>query len=388
MCSTGFLLNNLYTMTTISIANHILKFGLHAAVTWPETPLPYFRRFCWLMTLGVLQTYQYRYVIINFKSNTITEIIDNLSICMPFTLVFCKLCIAWLYSSLVSDIFSTMEKDYQKSAGTEATNFVLKALHFSYRFTSVVIYMFVASAAFYMFGSIMSQSANTITTRKFLLKMALPFDTSESPIYELVIGIQFVYQGMTAYIFGVFTALLLMVVLHLGCQIDLMCQKLTDIPYKSRRHLRLFIIRHQEIIIFANKMEKLFTYMALCQLLSNTLLICCLGYIIVLAIQMNNGFVLLIKCLVFYISICMEVFVYCFAGEYLSIKSKLICDTAYKLLWYDIDPSDSQLLILVILRAQKGFTFTFGKFANLSMESFAAIMKASASYMSVLLAMT
>ncbi|CAL7941819.1 unnamed protein product [Xylocopa violacea] len=374
-------------MTTINIANRLLKYGLHIAVTWPGTPPSLLRKSVWLIVLGALQTYQYRYVIIHFKSNTITEIIDNLSICMPFTLVFFKLCIAWSYSSLLTDILTTMEEECQKSAGTDTSNFVLNALHLSYRLTSYVIYICLASAAFYMFGVLMSKNTDT-TSRKFLLKMDLPFDTSESPTYELVIGVQFVYQTMTAYIFGVFNALLLMVVLHLGCQIDLMCQKLLDTPYKDKRHLKLFIIRHQEIIIFAKKMEKLFTYMALIQLLSNTLLICCLGYIIILATQMDNGIVLLVKCCVFYISICSELFIYCFAGEYLSIKSKLISDTAYELLWYNIDPSDTQLLILVILRAQKGFTFTFGKFANLSMESFAAIMKASASYMSVLLAMT
>ncbi|KAG6798554.1 hypothetical protein HZU73_06120 [Apis mellifera caucasica] len=68
--------------------------------------------------------------------------------------------------------------------------------------------------------------------------------------------------------------------------------------------------------------------------------------------------------------------------------SKLIADTAYEFLWYNMNPNESRLLIPIILRAQRGFTFTFGKFATLSMESFTAIMKASGSYMSVLLAMT
>ncbi|CAL7941817.1 unnamed protein product [Xylocopa violacea] len=360
-------------MTTLSIANRLLKYGLHVTVTWPGTPLPLLRKFCWLTVLGSFLSYQYRYVFTHFKSNTIMEIVDNLSICMPFTLVFCKLCITWSYSSLLTDILSTMEEECQKSAGTDTSDFILKAVHLSYRLTSYVIYMYFADVVLYMVGVFMPQGTNSTISRELLLKMDLPFDTSESPIYELVVGVQLIYQTTTAYMFGVFTALLLMVVLHLGCQIDVMCQKLTDVRQKHKEHLKLFIIRHQEIIIFANKMEKLFTYMALCQLLSNTLLICCLGYIIVMAIQMDNAIALLVKCLVFYISICMEVFIYCFAGEYLSIKSKLISDTAYELLWYNIDPSDTQLLILVILRAQKGFTFTFGKFATLSMGSFAAV---------------
>lgn len=38
-----------------------------------------------------------------------------------------------------------------------------------------------------------------------------------------------------------------------------------------------------------------------------------------------------------------------------------------------MNPNESRLLIPIILRAQRGFTFTFGKFATLSMESFTAV---------------
>ncbi|XP_043506688.1 uncharacterized protein LOC122527004, partial [Frieseomelitta varia] len=68
--------------------------------------------------------------------------------------------------------------------------------------------------------------------------------------------------------------------------------------------------------------------------------------------------------------------------------SKLLGDTAYDLLWYKMRPKETRFLIPVILRSQNGFILTFGKFASLSMESFMAIMKASGSYISVLLAMT
>ncbi|XP_050476637.1 odorant receptor 63a-like [Bombus huntii] len=209
-----------------------------------------------------------------------------------------------------------------------------------------------------------------------------------------------------------------------------MCQTSSETPYKNEKQLKFFISRHQEIILFAEKIEKFFTYIALSQLITNTLIICCLGYLIVLVsnsslfginssyekmsfwifdilirvnlsrfklyyqpktfyiysmykrglrhyvlqiIHIENGFPMFMKCVVFYISVCSEAFVYCFAGEYLNIKSKLIADTAYEFLWYDTHPSKSRLLIPVILRSQRGFSFTLGKFANLSMSTFAAV---------------
>lgn len=61
-----------------------------------------------------------------------------------------------------------------------------------------------------------------------------------------------------------------------------MCQNLLDIPHICASHLKFFIIRYQEIIIFAEKVEKLFTYIALSQLVSNTLITCCVGFLIVI----------------------------------------------------------------------------------------------------------
>lgn len=43
---------------------------------------------------------------------------------------------------------------------------------------------------------------------------------------------------------------------------------------------QLLITKHQQIIIFSENIENLYTYIALMILLSDTLIICCLGFII------------------------------------------------------------------------------------------------------------
>nr|XP_003707222.2 PREDICTED: odorant receptor 13a-like [Megachile rotundata] len=218
--------------------------------------------------------------------------------------------------------------------------------------------------------------------------MDLPVATKETPVYELVLTAQFLHQTSTAFSFGTFSALLLMVVLHVGCQVDIMCRTITEDRVKNKEQLKFFINRHQDIILLTERIEKLFTYAALSQLLSNTLNTCCLGFLIVIAFNIDNGLPILIKSILFYVVVWLDAYLYCFAGEYLSTKSKLICETAYKCLWYDLHPNESQLLVLPILRSQKGLKLTFGKFSSLSLESFMSMMKASASYMSVLLAMS
>lgn len=77
-------------------------------------------------------------------------------------------------------------------------------------------------------------------------------------------------------------------VLHVSGQIDLVRRKLSEISKKDiERHIaeniiKTLIVRHQNIIIFSKNIEALFSNIALMQFISNTLVICCLGFLIVI----------------------------------------------------------------------------------------------------------
>lgn len=121
----------------------------------------------------------------------------------------------------------------------------------------------------------------------------------------------------------------------------------------------------------------------------------------------GQNFSILVKSLLFYVVINLEAFIFCFAGEYLSIKvgtisrganfggvgpnfssdftrrevpslpvfqSKMIGDAAYESLWYDLrSPSETRILLLLIMRSQKQLTITVGRFTNLSLQQFANV---------------
>ncbi|XP_078047603.1 uncharacterized protein LOC144475509 isoform X2 [Augochlora pura] len=108
--------------------------------------------------------------------------------------------------------------------------------------------------------------------------------------------------------------------------------------------------------------------------------------LVMVATRLDDGLSLLLKNVSAYIVICLEIFVYCCAGEYLNTKSNMIIEAAYQVSWYDLQPNITRQLILLILKSQTGLPLTFGNFSTLSLASFTKIMKASGSYMSVLLA--
>ncbi|XP_070512817.1 odorant receptor 10-like [Cardiocondyla obscurior] len=172
--------------------------------------------------------------------------------------------------------------------------------------------------------------------------------------------------------------------------------------------MKMLIVRHQEIIGFSKNIEALYSNIALIQFVSNTLVICCLGFLIVISIGAPGGSMMLVKSVFFYIVMSLEAFIYCFVGEHLStqvriqytvyiicillykiivFQSEMIGDSAYESLWYELNPTEKKDIHIVIVRSQKHLTLTIGKVLELSLKQFANIVKASASYVSVLHAM-
>ncbi|XP_018348893.1 PREDICTED: odorant receptor 4-like [Trachymyrmex septentrionalis] len=123
------------------------------------------------------------------------------------------------------------------------------------------------------------------------------------------------------------------------------------------------------------------------QVIWNTFIICSLGFIIIISLYVETGVITIIKTIFTYLAVIVEVFILCFAGEYLNFKSKSIANAAYESLWYDLLSKQKKIIIFVIMRSQKQVIITAGRITSLSLETFTNILKASASYVSVLHAM-
>ncbi|XP_018364893.1 PREDICTED: odorant receptor 4-like [Trachymyrmex cornetzi] len=123
------------------------------------------------------------------------------------------------------------------------------------------------------------------------------------------------------------------------------------------------------------------------QVIWNTLVICGLVFIIIISFHIETGLSVIIKSVFSYLAVIAEIFILCFAGEYLNLKSKSIADAAYESLWYDLSSNNKKTIPFIILRSHKQLVITAGKITNLSLETFTSIIKASASYVSILHAM-
>ncbi|XP_011862394.1 PREDICTED: odorant receptor 13a-like isoform X2 [Vollenhovia emeryi] len=374
-----------------------LKIGLGVIGMWPDSSCRTFFWFFYMATLVAMQYFQYSYFFARLGTNDFSKLMDGLSITLDYTLTFLKLLSLWYNRRIFADILTAMNDDWNNCSTYSHSYVMTSKANLAHRCSNVMIFINSLSTIFYFIGSFVSH--RTLSTggeknlREFPMQVQFPFDAAtDSPIFEIIVLGLFLHVWETAAVIALLNSLILTLVLHVSGQIDIMCQGLREIPTtkKSRSSaIRLLIEKHQRIISLSNNIENYFSFVALIQFIWNTVVICSIGIMIVISLGMDvegkSG--LLIQSIMPYIAVTLEAFVFCFAGEYLSTKSKSISDAAYETLWYELSTSECRILLLVIVRSQKRLTITAGKVMDLTLEGFTALMKASASYMSVLHAM-
>ncbi|XP_025073091.1 odorant receptor 82a-like [Pogonomyrmex barbatus] len=388
-------------MKRTSTISRPVEIGLRFIGMWPDSAYATLYWLIYMTTMVIVQYYQYAYVLTHFDLSDISLLMDCLGLTLAYTLAFLKLFALWWNRRTFYYIVKAMDQDWRECVLNDSYESTMTGVaDLSRRCSNVMISINALAAFFLSIGEHLLQSMGDASgvdiinnSRELPIKMEFPFDVSESPIFECFLVGQFLYELLLASIVGMINALLVSLILHVSGQIDIMRQDINEISnrkYNSSASLIIIkglICKHQKIISLSENIENLYTYIALMQLLWNTLVICCTGFVIVITIGTDESATTSIKSVSFYIAITLEVFILCFAGEFLSAKSKSISDAIYESLWYDMPPTNSRILLFVILRSQKRLTITAGKVIDLTLEGFTSIMKASASYVSVLNAM-
>ncbi|XP_011862403.1 PREDICTED: odorant receptor 82a-like isoform X2 [Vollenhovia emeryi] len=376
-----------------------VEIGLRFIGMWPDSAYATLYWLIYMATMVIVQYYQYAYVLAHFDLSDIPLLMDCLGLTLAYTLAFFKLFALWWNRRTFYYIVKTMDRDWKECVINDSyQSTMMSVADLSRRCTNVMISINALAAFFLSIGEHLLQSMGNAAkvdnySRELPIKMEFPFDVSESPTFECFLIGQFFYELVLASIVGMMNALLVSLILHVSGQIDIMRQDIDEIsnskndPSTSLVVIKSLICKHQKIIILSENIENLYTYIALMQLLWNTLVICCTGFVIIITLGTNDSGTTSIKSVSFYLAITLEVFILCFAGEFLSAKSRSISDAIYESLWYNMPPTNSRILMFVILRSQKRLTITAGKVVDLTLEGFTSIMKASASYVSVLNAM-
>ncbi|XP_039310432.1 odorant receptor 82a isoform X2 [Solenopsis invicta] len=348
-------------MRATSISTSV-EIGLRFVGIWPGLPYGTITWSAYMTSLVFALYFQYVYIFGHFDVYNISNLMDALSITLSYSLGFLKLASLWSNRRIFYDILLAMEEDWSNVDiyDKRVSCIMASNANLSRRCSNVLISINATAALSYSMTSLLRsadfQEDLNVSSRELPIKMEFPFEVDASPLFELLAVGQVLHVVSIAALVAMMNCLIITLVLHVSGQIDIlrrelltMCDNGTSQCDSIVASVKLLIIRHQRIITLSDNIEELYSDIALMQFLSNTIVICCIGFTI--------------------------------------IGSKSIGDAVYGALWYNMTPAECRILSFVILRSQKRLTITAGNIMDLTLEGFTSVMKASASYMSVLHAM-
>ncbi|XP_072750605.1 odorant receptor Or1-like [Anoplolepis gracilipes] len=371
---------------------------------WPNSSYILLRRLFWTIAILMEQFLEYQWVVKHFHSSEPFEVMKTLSEGLTYTIMFIKVFIFWIKKRTFVRILTMMAIDW-KNRNVDEVSMISTTYNanLSRRFNNgtVILYaltVIISSNVSSVFISDRNdEQASNTSTRLLIMNMDLPFDLNRTLIYGLILIIQFIHLMLCANINGLLNILLINLILHVGGQIDILRKWLMDMFPKegnlceesslSPSIVEKIIKKHRQIITFSEHIEELYTNIAMVLFVSDTLIICCLGYILVVSIGTPDAVKIITGTILFYMVSILESFIYCFTGDYLTNKTNSIGDAAYNSYWYKGNSRENRFILFLIMRSQKQLTLTIGKIMDLSMQRFSSIIKASASYISVLIAM-
>ncbi|XP_039310427.1 odorant receptor 13a isoform X1 [Solenopsis invicta] len=372
-------------MTITNTVSPALKFGLQLLGLWPGVSYSIIYWSSFMLSMIVMQYFQYLYILNHIKVSELLNLVDSIPLALDYGLTIFKLISLWLHRRVLHEILTAMDNDWRECINVDRQLYVMQMkANISHICCNAILSFNAIATLLYFVGDyivhimFLSKDYND-TLRRLPLKAQLPYETQQSPLFEIVFAMLLLHVFLHASAVGIINGLIFTLVLHVGGQIDIICQKFkntsenTLFSKTSVPSFGMLIERHNRIISASDNIEKLFSFIALMQVLWNTLVICSLGFAFTFFIHNGANVFGLVKSIFGYFGVTIEAFVICFAGEYLSHKGKLIANASYEMMWYDMPSKQSKIIIFIIMRSQKRLTITAGKMTDMSFGAFTSV---------------
>ncbi|XP_071568909.1 odorant receptor 22c-like [Temnothorax nylanderi] len=382
-----------------STVSPTLIIGLRFFGLWPGVSYSVIYWLSFMSSILVIQYFQYLYIFNHLKISELSNLVDCLIVNLYYSLTFLKLVILWIHRRVFHTILAHIENDWRECISVDQHLHIMTIkANISHTFSNGLLSFNAITGILYFLGDyvirfiFLTENYN-VTLRQLPMKIQLPFETQQSPMFEFLVVSLFLHAMLQIWSMATLNGLIFTLVHHVSGQVDIICEEFRNISRTTLQYgsslfsFGILVERHNRILSLSENIEKLFSFVALMQVVWSTLVICCLGFIIVISIHNETGVFALVKTIFGYFAIIMEVFFICFAGEYLGFKGNLIARATYETPWYNMPSNQSKIIIFILLRSQKRLAITAGKMMDMSFETFTSIMKASVSFISVLNAM-
>ncbi|KAH0808225.1 hypothetical protein GEV33_014566 [Tenebrio molitor] len=209
-----------------------------------------------------------------------------------------------------------------------------------------------------------------------------PYCYRASPQYQLT----YVYQVVANFFIAItnqnIDAFISALLMYTATQCEMLCDDLANLVGTDRRNFGRCVKHHQEILRFAQSTNQFLSVMTFGQFANSVVAICMTMFQLSVVTPFTPDFYTLVCCQ----SACFtQVFVYCWFGNEVMIKSSNISFSAYESgFWIDSSIALQKDLVFFLMRCCKPIQLRAVNFFGLSLQSFTSILRTSWSYFALL----
>ncbi|KAL6254520.1 hypothetical protein P5V15_014573 [Pogonomyrmex californicus] len=196
-----------------STISESVEAGLRFIGMWPHCVYANINWWTYIVSVAIVQYFQYSYIMVHFDINDLSVLVDGLSITLGYSLSFLKLINLWFNRRKLYVILDTMDKDWSDGIAVHSDiSTMIRHANLSRQCSNVMITTNALAVFFYTIGGPILRSMiqkNEDTTRELPIKMEFPFNVDNSPIFELILVLQFFHDLSVACIIAMLNALLI-----------------------------------------------------------------------------------------------------------------------------------------------------------------------------------
>ncbi|KAL6259123.1 hypothetical protein P5V15_009045 [Pogonomyrmex californicus] len=291
-----------------------------------------------------------------------------------------------------------IEEDWKIVPSAEARDMMLESAKIGRRLVTLcAIFMYGNGVTF---RSILPFAKGKIVNAQNVTIKPLPspayffsLDVQVSPTYEMIFVMQILSGLVTYSITTGLCGLAAVFAMHACGQLKILMNLMTNLVEKQwqekrevdRRMARM--VEHQiRIRSFLQLVENTLQQACLIELLGCTVIVCLLGYFIIMEWENSNP-IAMCSYFVALISLMINMFMFCYTGEQLTVQAERVAITSCELEWYRLPEKKARGIVLVIIMSNLPIRITAGKIMDLSLKTYGDVVKTAVTYFNMLLNM-
>ncbi|XP_017766722.1 PREDICTED: odorant receptor Or1-like [Eufriesea mexicana] len=254
----------------------------------------------------------------------------------------------------------------------------------------LTIYCDVLNKSAVIFATVL-QYKKLISTRTLPLSDWVPYDLSSDELYTISLLYQTICLLICANTSVGHETLISGLMIQVGAQFEIFCHRAQNfssllvatgnnsvsrqnLKTRYRKIIRNLVRHHLEVYEFVETVNTVFQYMIFLQFSISSLVMCLSIYKISTINPFSMNFVWSGSYLC---CILMQVYLYCWFGNELTLKSNKVSDAIYEMDWTALPAHVVKDLLLIIVRCRRPARMTSGHLVILSANSFMTVIKSS-----------